>query len=833
MPHTSAPQPSPPPPLQAGLRIHRDLNRRQLVRQRFALPGVAAYGFVDGCDQAQLLRAPQTASWSALLGDGLIALDGAAAADPGLLLALPLAWSRGLVGPAEAPSIQALLEAGAAAVTLEAWPGAVPAASAEQAPPAPASALAALLAPYRALLAAGANDPLEPASALQLLQLERQLRRQLAPACWPAPQALGRPLPLADWLLELPTEAPALQRLADQLVALLHLLPAAEQTAFVEALEPLLLVGLEQADPLPWLRLLEALVGGMNSRQPRLVAAAERLRRAGLARGAALADPGARGLALMRLLQAPLALEQPAWLQALAAAIDALVAAIGTAAEAGDKEQKRSLQRQLEATVLAGATNLPLLQALLPVLAPESGYRLPSLLPPSGCLVLVKGVLLLGDPAISRLDRPWRRALLALLERGLPRIWWQADLLQKLLHDLRRFPLHTVWLQADNAELLPALVRLHSRGVAPPPPDNGPEPLQLRPLAPEELPGEPEDPRRLLRLQLTLLLRLVRGEEERGALLRLAGAAGKTPLLRLLDGDDEEALALAVAAGLPSRAVGLARLAAERAGVPELLPVLLPTSGGVQAVFAACLALWRQQLPPQVPRPTLPITVLFTCHRPRLALLRQALESLALQSVAVAEVLVVDDGTPEPEAAALAALLEQAAGELELPLRLLREERNQGQYACRNLAIERMAGEVLAIHDDDDLSHPLRLELQWKALQQGAAAVYGRHVRLDEASGAPQADGDGGGFFGDGITTLLLRRATALELGGFYPVRSRGDVDFRRRLEQRYGAARVVRLEEPLYLMRGSATTVSSAYEYGCSLGLPSWRRLMRQGWLP
>ena len=111
--------------------------------------------------------------------------------------------------------------------------------------------------------------------------------------------------------------------------------------------------------------------------------------------------------------------------------------------------------------------------------------------------------------------------------------------------------------------------------------------------------------------------------------------------------------------------------------------------------------------------------------------------------------------------------------------------------------------------------------------------MFGRHVRLDEASGAPQADGDGGGFFGDGITTLLVRRATALELGGFYPVRSRGDVDFRRRLEQRFGTAKVVRLEAPIYLMRGSAATVSSAYEYGCSLALPSWRRLMGQGLLP
>ncbi len=797
----SAPQPPLLPEILSRREIHLALNRRQLVCQLFALPGVGRYGFAASCDQALLLRAADPASWPKLLAEGLIELE-SSAADGALLLALPLAWSRGMVAPAEAPPLAQLLAA-ATPDPIHNWP----AAAADGSCP---SELAALLAPYRTLL--GATEPLDPATALQLLQLERQLRVRLAPACWPKPGRLRCPLPLATWLAELPAEPAALQRLADQLVAVLHLLPAAEQPGFAETLQPLLMQGLAGADPLPGLRLLEALVGGINSRQPVLVAVAARLRRAGLERGAALADPGERGLALMRLLQAPLANEKPAWLAALSSAIDGLVLAIAAATEAGETEQKRALQRQLEALVQAGRTNLPLLQALLPALAPESCYRLPTLLPPCACLVLVKGVLLLGHGQVDGLKLPQRRALLALLERSLPRLWWQPELLVKLLHDLRRFPLHTAWLQADNAELLPALVRLHSRGVPPLPPDNGSEPLQL---------------------QRILLLRLAQGEEERAALLRLASTAGRPPLLRLLDGDDEEALVLAVAAGLPSRAVGLARMAAERLGVPELLPLPLPTSGGVQAVFAACLARWRQQLPPPAQRPALPITVLITCHRPGLVLLRQALDSIALQSVAVAEVLVVDDGTTEPEAAALAAMLETAATELALPLRLLRQPANQGQYACRNLAIEQMAGEALAIHDDDDLSHPLRLELQWQALQQGAAAVYGRHLRLDEATGAPQSDGEGWSFFGDGITTLLVRRRTALELGGFYPVRSRGDVDFRRRLELRYGAAQVLRLEAPVYLMRGSVATVSSAYEYGCSLGLASWRRLMRQGLLP
>ena len=248
----------------------------------------------------------------------------------------------------------------------------------------PASALALLLAPYRALLATA--EPLALPQALQLLQLERQLRRQLAPACWPASGALGRPLPLARWLAEPPAEPAALQRLADQLVALLHLLPAAEQPATAEALEPLLLQGLDSADPLPWLRLLEALVGGMNSRQAPLVAVAGRLRWAGLQRAAALDDTGERGLALMRLLQAPLAEEQPDWLLALASAIDGQVAdyrrgrrggregaEAGPAAPAGGDRAGRRHQPAPAPGLAAGAGA----RELLPPAHPAAALRLP------------------------------------------------------------------------------------------------------------------------------------------------------------------------------------------------------------------------------------------------------------------------------------------------------------------------------------------------------------------------------------------------------------------------------------------------------------------------
>ncbi len=827
MPLTSAPQPHLQSESFDGPGIHRALNRRQLVRRLFALPGVTRYGFVAGCDQALLLAAVAPQAWPECLGEGLIELESPAAVGRTLLLALPLAWSRGLVGPAAAPSLQALLEMGATPVRLEAWP----APNAD--PPEhvlPASALALLLAPYRALLATA--EPLALPQALELLQLERQLRRQLAPACWPAPQPLGRLLPLKRWLAEPPAEPAALQRLADQLVALLHLLPAAEQPATAEALEPLLLKGLDSADPLPWVRLLEALVGGINSRQDPLVAVAGRLRRAGLQRAAALDDTGERGLALMRLLQAPLAEEQPDWLLALASAIDGQVTVIGAAAAAGEKEQKRALQRQLEAIVQAGATNLPLLQALLPALEPESCYRLPTLVPPSACLVLVKGVLLLGDAVIARLDRPERRALLALLERGLPRLWWQADLLVKLLHDLRRFPLRTAWLQADNAELLPALVRLHSRGVAPPPPTTAPSRCSCGPWRRRSCPGSRKTPAGCCACSSPCCCGWC--AVKRSAAPCCGWPAG--PARRRCCGC-WMATTRRPGAGGGGWACPAGRWVwpGWRRSGPACWScrVLLPATGGVQVVFAACLALWRQQLPPPKQRPTLPITVLFTCHRPRLALLRQALNqwpcrawrwwrcwwwTTARQSPRAALPWRRCWSRPPPSwicrcgccvspptRASTPAAIWRSSRWRETPWRFTTTTTSPIPcgWSCSGRRCSR--GRRRCMGGTCAWMRPAAPPVRWR---WGPLLRGWHHDPAAAASHGPGA-------------------------GWLLPGSPRGDVDFRRRLELRYGAAKVVRLQAPLYLMRGSAATVSSAYEYGCSLGLPSWRRLMRQGLLP
>ncbi len=828
-----------------GVDVHARLNLRGLVRRRYALAGVDWYGFAAGLDRLVLLRSadglcsspPKSLSlpagavspWVDLRQSGpAAAMEVAPGAGAGPCLLLPLAWARGLVAPQQALNVSPDWPQQAG---LEIW-------SLRQ-DPAPGSdqawsrLQAELLAYQRALEpeaceAADADAPALDAAAkplhraLAMLQAERLLARQIDASCW----GTGPRLPLnpAPWLQAWsgaalaapePLDATAAEAFSDRLMAVFHLLPAQEQDGFAEILVQALRTGLQTAGPtglFPWLRLAEGVVGGLNSRRAHLQPLERALRRQAVAAALQVPEPGDRGLALMRLLQLELIAEQPAWLEALAACIDDLVLAIGSVSGDQAKASKRRAQQQLEQLIKAGASNLPLWRQLVLTLDPDTCYRLPSIQPPSACLVLFKGCLLVTSADLRDASRARRLALVALVERLWPRLWWQASALMALLRDLRRFSLELTWLERES-KLLEPLLTMEARGLGP----AGPA------LAATDAQTEPP----LLQLQLMLLQRLATQEEHRvGLALRLAALA-PSPMQRLLFGGSELPLLEAATAGLAERCLSLLRLQAQQCGVDELLP-LLPAPLDVTQAFRLCLDHWRcQYQPAPAEGPVLPVSVVITTYRPDLERLRLALESLALQIARPREVLVVDDGSPEPLAAELRRLLRLLTHAHGLPIRLLRQEQNAGQYACRNLALAACTTEAIAIQDDDDLSHPLRLQCQWEALQQGAVAVYARHLRLDQATAQPQPDGDGLGFWGDGITTLMVRRQAAVQLGGFYPVRSRGDVEFRARLRRQFGAAALVQLPQPLYLMRASSGTVSSDFEYGCSLRLRQWRRLV------
>ena len=89
-----------------------------------------------------------------------------------------------------------------------------------------------------------------------------------------------------------------------------------------------------------------------------------------------------------------------------------------------------------------------------------------------------------------------------------------------------------------------------------------------------------------------------------------------------------------------------------------------------------------------------------------------ALSSLTAQTLDDLEVVVADDGSRD----ATADLVEEAS--LRDPrIRLLRLDRNRGQAAALNAALDAARGRYLALLDADDLATPTRLAVQASALQ--------------------------------------------------------------------------------------------------------------------
>lgn len=161
-----------------------------------------------------------------------------------------------------------------------------------------------------------------------------------------------------------------------------------------------------------------------------------------------------------------------------------------------------------------------------------------------------------------------------------------------------------------------------------------------------------------------------------------------------------------------------------------------------------------------------------------------ALRSVLAQSYPNIEVIIIDDFSPVP-----LRLPEWACSRPDVVLR--RVEKNCGPYECRNIALELARGDFIATQDADDWMHPQKLERQVRALTESNAVVsYNRHIRL-LANGAPALENNGQ-FIGDGPITSMFRRPVFDAIGRFMPVRTRGDMEFKSRVVNRYRKARVL-----------------------------------------
>ncbi|MCB4769811.1 glycosyltransferase family 2 protein [Ancylobacter sp. Lp-2] len=227
-----------------------------------------------------------------------------------------------------------------------------------------------------------------------------------------------------------------------------------------------------------------------------------------------------------------------------------------------------------------------------------------------------------------------------------------------------------------------------------------------------------------------------------------------------------------------------------------------------------------QPLPPAAVVDHGRVSVIVTVYNPELPLLAAALESLTRQTYRNLEIILVDDASDE---VASAAIEELAARDPRIVF--LRQSRNGGPYAARNRALEVAIGDFIAIHDGDDYAHPQRLEVQVGALARSPILKLctTAHLRIDRLARLQfEHTLD---LLGDGTMTSLFRREVFEVIGGFAPVRSRGDVEFRERLEAAYGAHVHVQVGCPLTFCYATPVSLSNAV----ARRLPEYLALFRE----
>ncbi|MBY8976493.1 glycosyltransferase family 2 protein [Rhodobacteraceae bacterium NNCM2] len=186
------------------------------------------------------------------------------------------------------------------------------------------------------------------------------------------------------------------------------------------------------------------------------------------------------------------------------------------------------------------------------------------------------------------------------------------------------------------------------------------------------------------------------------------------------------------------------------------------------------------------------------------ALLTASVQSVLNQSYRDLEVILIDDGGGAAAAEAIAKV-----ADLDPRIRPFTMPRNMGPYLCRNFALSVATGDFIAIQDADDISHPGRIAAQVARLaaDERLELVTSNHLRVDQR-GWPQFE-HGFRLFGDGTMTSLFRRSIFDRLGGFQPVRSRGDVEYRERIRRWCGAEAIHHIDFPLIACHASPQTLS------------------------
>ncbi|PAT09082.1 hypothetical protein CKJ80_11220 [Corynebacterium hadale] len=189
------------------------------------------------------------------------------------------------------------------------------------------------------------------------------------------------------------------------------------------------------------------------------------------------------------------------------------------------------------------------------------------------------------------------------------------------------------------------------------------------------------------------------------------------------------------------------------------------------------------------------VSVVMTSFRPSRDELETSVRSILRQTVQELELIIVDDASgPEYQD------LFQEVASWDSRIRIETMPENVGTYVCRNRGLMLAEGEFYTGQDDDDWSHPQRIEHQLRQMIDAPETVACRvsAVRCAENLGRVFL---GYSYRSGNASSLMVRTALMRELGGFIPVRKAADTELARRIEIATGRE-VVTIDKPLTIVR-------------------------------
>ena len=133
----------------------------------------------------------------------------------------------------------------------------------------------------------------------------------------------------------------------------------------------------------------------------------------------------------------------------------------------------------------------------------------------------------------------------------------------------------------------------------------------------------------------------------------------------------------------------------------------------------------------------LPVSVVIPCYNCADTIAR-ALESIATQTLAPSEVIIVDDASSD--GGRTLAAINEIAGKYSHRFRIefLRLAHNKGPASARNAGLDACTQRYIAFLDADDAWHPWKLECQYKWMLANGAQICGHDtVILDNVSEFP------------------------------------------------------------------------------------------------